>query len=61
MASIRKHKGKWQARIKRGAIVTEKSLINKRDAEHWARKVGAEIESGDYQPPKQDRPDKDAA
>jgi integrase len=58
MASIRKHKEKWQARIKRGAIVTEKSFINKRDAERWARHIEAEIECGDYRPPKPDRPDK---
>jgi hypothetical protein len=50
MASIRKHKGKWQARIKRGAIVTEKSFLNKRDAERWARQIEAEIERGEYQP-----------
>jgi integrase len=58
MASIRKHKGKWQARIKRGAIVTEKSFINKRDAERWARQIEAEIERGEYVPPKSSRPEK---
>ena len=55
MASIRKHKGKWQGRIKRGAIVTEKSFINKRDADRWARQIEAEIERGEYVPPKPHR------
>lgn len=58
MASIRKHRDKWQARIKRGAIVTEKSFLNKRDAERWARQIEAEIERGDYHPPKPNRPGK---
>lgn len=51
MASIRYRSSKWQARIKRGAIVAEKSFINKRDAERWARLTEAEIERGEYKPP----------
>jgi hypothetical protein len=57
MASIRSWNRKWQARIKRGAIVTEKSFINKRDAERWARQVESEIERGDYRPSKTDHSD----
>jgi integrase len=51
MASIRSKNNKWQARIKRGQILAEKSFINKRDAERWARLTEAEIERGDYKPP----------
>jgi hypothetical protein len=50
MASIRYRSGKWQARIKRGRIVAEKSFINKRDAQRWARLTGAEIDRGEYVP-----------
>jgi hypothetical protein len=57
MASIRSWNRKWQARIKRGAIVTEKSFINKRDAERWARQIEAEIDRGDYRAPKPDHSD----
>jgi integrase len=58
MASIRSKNSKWQARIKRGAILVEKSFLNKRDAERWARLTEAQIERGEYHPPKPDRPDK---
>jgi integrase len=51
MASIRNRGGKWQARVKRGAILAEKSFINKRDAGRWARLTEAEIDRGEYQPP----------
>jgi hypothetical protein len=50
-ASLRTKNGKWQSRIKRGAIVVEKSFLNKRDADRWARIIEAEIERGEYQPP----------
>lgn len=40
MASIRNKNDKWQARIKRAAIVVEKSFLNKRDAERWAQQTG---------------------
>ena len=50
MASIRARHDKWQARIKRGAIVVEKSFLNKRDADRWARLIEAEIERDEYQP-----------
>jgi integrase len=51
MASIRSKNSKWQARIKRGAILAEKTFLNKRDAERWARLTEAEIERGEYQAP----------
>ena len=46
MASIRSKNSKLQARIKRGAILVEKSFLNKRDAERWARLAETEIERG---------------
>lgn len=51
MASIRNRTGKWQARIKRNGVTVEKSFLNKKDAEKWARLTEAEIERGDYTPP----------
>jgi integrase len=51
MASIRNRCGKWQARVKKGAILAEKSFLNKRDATRWALTVEAQMERGEYQPP----------
>lgn len=56
MASIRKHRNKWQARVKRGGIVAEKSFQLKRDAELWARRTEAQIEIGSYKPTTHDEP-----
>jgi integrase len=51
MASIRNRCGKWQARVKKGAILAEKSFLNKRDATRWALTVEAQMERGEYQAP----------
>ena len=50
MASIRSRNEKWQARVKRDGVVVEKTFLNKRDAEKWARLTEAGIERGDYEP-----------
>lgn len=40
MASIRKHRGKWQVQIRRqGTTARTKSFVTKKDAEAWARHV----------------------
>jgi integrase len=57
MASIRAKNDKWQARIKRGAILVEKSFLNKRDTARWARLTEAEIERGEYQAPRSNDPE----
>lgn len=49
MASIRNRSGKWQARVKRGPILAEKSFLNKRDATRWALTVETQMERGEYQ------------
>ena len=51
MASIRNRCGKWQARVRKGAILAEKSFLNKRDATRWALTVEAQMERGEYQAP----------
>ena len=44
MASIRSKNSKCQARIKRGAIVAEKSFLNKRDIECLVMLTAMELE-----------------
>jgi hypothetical protein len=45
MASIRKHRGKWQVQIRRlGSPATSKSFINRKDAENWARQTEVQID-----------------
>ncbi len=51
MASIRQRNSKWQARIKRDGVTVEKSFLNRKDAEKWARLTEAGIERGDYESP----------
>lgn len=53
MASVRSRNGKWQARVKRDGVAVEKTFLNKRDADKWARLTEAGIERGDYEPPPQ--------
>lgn len=50
MASIRSRNGKWQARIKRDGVTVEKSFLNRRDAEKWARLTEVDIERGTFEP-----------
>lgn len=45
MASIRKHRGKWQVQIRRqGTASASKSFINRKDAENWARQTEVQID-----------------
>ena len=45
MASIRKHRNKWQVQIRRqGTPATSKSFINRKDAENWARQTEVQID-----------------
>ena len=48
MANIKKHYGKWQARVRRKKIVAIKSFLRKGDAVKWAYKTEAQIETGQY-------------
>ena len=48
MASIRRHRNKWQAQIRRaGHQPLSRSFIFKGDAEAWSRKIEQQIDSGD--------------
>ena len=45
MASIRKHRGKWQVQIRRqGSPATSRSFINRKDADNWARQTEVQID-----------------
>ena len=45
MASIRKHRDKWQVQIRRsGSPPASKSFINRKDAENWARQTEVQID-----------------
>lgn len=45
MASIRKHRGKWQVQIRRlRSPAVSKSFINQRDAKAWARLAEVQID-----------------
>lgn len=49
MASIRKHGGAWQARVRRkGYPETVRTFTSKKDAERWARDTETEMERGAY-------------
>ena len=48
MAHIRKHKGKWQAIVKRKKMRVQKSFVRKSDASKWAYRTEAQIETGTY-------------
>jgi integrase len=48
MASIRKHRNKWQAQVRRtGYPALVRSFIHKADAQAWARRSEQRIDSGD--------------
>lgn len=48
MASIRKHRNKWQAQVRRsGYPALVRSFIQKADAQAWARKTERQIDTGD--------------
>ena len=47
MATFRKRKGKWQARIQRASGTSQaRTFFNLRDARFWARKVERDIDLG---------------
>lgn len=56
MATVRRRGGKWQARVKRCGVAVDKSFINRKDAERWARVTEADIEAGRYVPPAKEPP-----
>ena len=39
MASIRKHRGKWQARVRRDGVAVTKTFTLRKDANAWAREI----------------------
>lgn len=45
MASIRKHRNRWQVQVRRlGSRSISKSFINRKDAEAWARQCEIQID-----------------
>lgn len=47
MATIRKHRNKWQAQVRRsGYPANTRTFIKKADAQAWARKLEQQIDSG---------------
>ena len=48
MAHIRKHRRKWQARVRKKSFNVSKSFWKKSDTSKWALKVEAHIETGTY-------------
>lgn len=48
MAAIRRHRDKWQARVRRKGYPTKsRSFTNKADAHRWALRIEVQIETGD--------------
>jgi hypothetical protein len=39
MASVRKHRGRWQVRVRRHGVALTKTFTLKQDAEQWARNI----------------------
>ena len=50
VASIRRHRGKWQVRVRRDGVAVTRSFIVRRDAEQWARHIEAKAGCGDVPP-----------
>ena len=50
MASVRKHRGKWQVRVRRHDVAMTKTFTRKQDAEQWARNVEVKAERRDLPP-----------
>ena len=48
MATIHKHRKKWQAIVRKKRITAIKSFWKKSDAFAWAYKTEAQIETGTY-------------
>jgi integrase len=50
MASIRRHREKWQVRVRRDGVSVTKSFLVRRDAELWARHTELKADRGDLPP-----------
>ncbi len=50
MASIRRHREKWQVRVRRDGVSVTKSFLVRRDAEQWARHAELKADRGDLPP-----------
>ncbi|EKS30923.1 tyrosine-type recombinase/integrase [Afipia felis] len=50
MASIRKHRGKWQVRVRRDGVAVSKSFLVKKDAELWARDTELKADRAELPP-----------
>ena len=48
MATLHKHRKKWQAIVRKKKITVIKSFWKKGDARRWADKIEAQIEVGSY-------------
>ena len=44
MASIRKHRGKWQVRVRRDGVAVTKTFTLRKDASAWAREIEAKAD-----------------
>lgn len=47
MATIRKHRRKWQVRVRRDGVTLTRSFTHKRDADQWARHIEVRAERRD--------------
>jgi integrase len=50
MASIRKHRDKWQVRVRRDGVAVTKTFTAKQDAQTWARQTEAKAERRELPP-----------
>jgi integrase len=50
MASIRKHRVKWQVRVRRDGVAVTKTFTAKQDAQTWARQTEAKAERRELPP-----------
>lgn len=50
VATIRKHRDKWQARVRRGGVALTKTFTRRQDAEQWARHTEVKAERRDLPP-----------
>jgi hypothetical protein len=50
LATIRKHRGKWQVRVRREGVAVTKTFTGKQDAQTWARQTEAKAERRELPP-----------
>lgn len=50
MAAIRKHRGRWQVRVRRDGVSATKTFTLKQDAKAWATQIEAKAERGELPP-----------